>query len=220
MNLLSRQSHHFLNTKISLTGHEDNIQAYSLISGNLRYHFLPLGHHHLLSSLALRILETLDHASCAALHHTRYSSVPHLLPLSSYILPLNNARITNGTERKYLDHCVCGSGKILIYWISKSEVRLIVNNAWLFSQMITDFERMFDKSVIFIFPVCLLTVTWNIPKFFEFKTCYLPLKVMGKANISIIISFLLKKYSSNQSYLEEESGKFRGSQKKNALVKT
>ena len=86
MNLLSRQSHHFLNTKISITGHEDNIQAYSLISGNLRYHFLPLGHHHLLSSLALRILETLDHASCAALHHTRYSSIPHLLPLTSYLL--------------------------------------------------------------------------------------------------------------------------------------
>ena len=88
-------------------------------------------------------------------------------------------------------------------------------NAWWFSLLISDFDRMFDKSVLFIFPVCLLTVTWNIPKFFEFKTCYLPLKVMGDKNISIIISFLLKKLSSNQSCLEEESGKFRGSYKNN-----
>ena len=61
---------------------------------------------------------------------------------------------------------------------------------------ISDVDRMFDKSALFIFPVCLLAVAWNIPKFFELKTCYLPL---------------------NDSSLE--SGEFRGSYKNNDKVK-
>ena len=88
---------------------------------------------------------------------------------------------------------MCGSGKILIYWTSKPEV-IFIDILILYS--ISDVDRMFDKSALFIFPVCLLAVAWNIPKFFELKTCYLPL---------------------NDSSLE--SGEFRGSYKNNDKVK-
>ena len=33
---------------------------------------------------------------------------------------------------------------------------------------------MFDKSLMCLLPVTILTVCWNIPKFFELYTCYLP----------------------------------------------
>ena len=59
---------------------------------------------------------------------------------------------------------------------------------------------MFDKSVLFIFPVCLLTVTWNIPKFFELKTCYLPLKVGWRAGrVNMYNKFFLFKRNSRQT---------------------
>ena len=37
------------------------------------------------------------------------------------------------------------------------------------------FFRLFDKSSVFILPVTLFSICWNIPKFFELKTCYFPI---------------------------------------------
>ena len=47
--------------------------------------------------------------------------------------------------------------------------------------------RLFDKSLVYLLPVTLLTVCWNIPKFFELYTCYLPSNLnMTTTNITDI----------------------------------
>ena len=34
--------------------------------------------------------------------------------------------------------------------------------------------RLFDRSALYLVPVSVLAVVWNIPKFWEMKTCYIP----------------------------------------------
>ena len=41
---------------------------------------------------------------------------------------------------------------------------------------------MCDKSTFYLLPVLFLTICWNIPKFFELQTCYLP--VISEGNIT------------------------------------
>ena len=81
-------------------------------------------------------------------------------------------RTTNGSEWEYLEYRDGCSGEISLNRPSQSEV-------WPFHKPLHHFfsVRLFDESLLFILPVTLLTVAWNIPKFFEFKTCYIPLKV-------------------------------------------